>query len=124
VQLSARGLAAGNGSYQMDAAQLDRYRQAVAGDAAGERLRAVVAEIGGHGIEVGGHDRLKTAPRGYPRDHPRVDLLRYKGLVAWRQWPVAAWLGTPAARDRVVDFLRASQPLNDWLAEHVGPPDR
>jgi len=33
---------------------------------------------------------------------------------------VARWLGTAAAKDRIVDFLRASQPLNDWLAAHVG----
>lgn len=120
VQLSAAGLAAGNGMYQMDADQLARYRRAVADDVPGEQLRAVLAQVKSHGIDVGGHEELKTAPRGYPRDHPRVELLRYKGLVAWRSWPVAAWLGTAAAKDRVVDFLHASQPLNDWLATYLG----
>lgn len=119
VQLSAHGLAAGSGMYMMDADQLARYRAAVADDTTGEHLRSVVAQIERHGIEVGGHEQLKTAPRGYPRDHPRVDLLRNKGLVAWQQWPVAAWLGTAAAKDRVIGFLRNSQPLNDWLADHV-----
>jgi uncharacterized protein (TIGR02453 family) len=123
LQVSASGLAAGNGMYMMDSGQLDRYRRAVADGVAGERLRRLVAQIGRHGIGVGGHEQLKTAPRGYPRDHPRIDLLRYRGLVAWRQWQVGAWLGTPAARDRVVEFLRTSAPLNDWLAAHVGPPD-
>jgi uncharacterized protein (TIGR02453 family) len=120
LQLSARGLAAGSGMWMMAPDQLARYRRAVAGEATGERLRAVIAGIERHDIEVGGHDHLKTAPKGYPRDHPRVDLLRYKGLVAWKQWPVAAWLGTAAAKRRVVEFLRAARPLNDWLAEHVG----
>ena len=123
VQLSARGLAAGNGMWMMDRGQLDRYRRAVADDVVGERLQRLAARIGRGGIEVGGHDQLKTAPRGYPRDHPRIELLRYRGLVAWRQWPAAAWLGTTAARDRVAEFLRTSASLNDWLAEHVGPPD-
>jgi hypothetical protein len=59
-------------------------------------------------------------PRGYPKDHPRADLLRQKGLITARRWPVASWLGTAAAKRRVVDFLRASQPVNDWLAAHVG----
>jgi uncharacterized protein (TIGR02453 family) len=122
VQLSARGLLAGNGMYMMDAGQLARYRRAVADDLAGERLRAVLEQVASHDIEVGGHEVLKTAPRGYPRDHPRIELLRYKGLVAWRQWPVQPWLGTPKARDRVAEFLRASDPLNDWLATHVGGP--
>ena len=54
------------------------------------------------------------------KDHPRVDLLRNKGLVAWKEWSVGAWLSKPAAKDRVLDFLRASQPLNVWLAANVG----
>ena len=120
VQFSARGLAAGNGMYMMGADQLDRYRKAVADDVTGESLQKVIAEVEGHRIEVTGHDTLKTAPRGYPRDHPRVDLLRHKGLIAWKQWPVKAWLGTPAAKTRVVDFLRSSKPLYDWLEQHVG----
>src|SRR5436190_1149464 len=71
--------------------------------------------------EFGGHDVLKTAPKGYPRDHLRIDLLRNKGLVTWKQWPVGPWLGTKKARDRVVTFLRASRPLNAWLDANVGP---
>ena len=34
------------------------------------------------GIEAGGHDSLKTAPKGYQKDHPRIELLRYKGVTA------------------------------------------
>jgi uncharacterized protein (TIGR02453 family) len=120
IQLSASGLAAGNGMYMMAADQLERYRRAVDHDETGEELRALMAEIARKGIDVSGHDELKTAPRGYPRDHPRVDLLRYKGVVAWKEWPVAAWLGTAAAKRRVVEFLRASQPLMQWLDSRVG----
>ncbi len=122
VQFSANGLAAGHGMYTMTTVQLDRYRRAVADDRAGEELQTVIAGVESHRIGVQGRERLKSVPRGYPRDHPRIDLLRYKGLVAWKEWPVAAWLGTRAAKTRVVDFLRASQPLHDWLARHVGPP--
>ena len=64
---------------------------------------------------------LKTAPKGYPKDHPRIELLRYKGLVAWREWPAGAWLGTCRAKDRVVEFLRLSKPLTQWLRTEVGP---
>ena len=88
---------------------------------AGTALVALVKTATKKGIEVSAHDILKTAPRGYPRDHPRVDLLRQKGLITWKAWPVGAWLGTKQAKTRVVEFLRASQPINGWLAEHVGP---
>ena len=72
------------------------------------------------GISITAHESLKTAPRGYPKDHPRTDLLRLKGLVTWKEWPVAAWLGTAQAKKRVVEFLRASAPLKEWLAANVG----
>ena len=67
------------------------------------------------------HVSLKTAPKGYPKDHPRIDLLRMKGLITWKQWPPAAWLTTRKVKDRVVEFLEASKPLNAWLHRHVGP---
>jgi uncharacterized protein (TIGR02453 family) len=121
IHLSATGLGAGSGMWQMAPDQLDRYRQAVAADASGEELQRLKAAIEKKGIEVSGHDALKTTPKGYPKDHPRADLLRYKGLVSWKQWPPAAWLGTAGAKKRLVDFFRASQPLSDWLDAHVGP---
>jgi uncharacterized protein (TIGR02453 family) len=120
VQLSARGLAAGNGMYSMAPDQLERYRQAVLSERTGRELEAVISSVRGHGIDVRGHETLKKAPRGYPPDHERIELLRCKGLIAWQEWPVEAWLATPAARQRVAGFLTATQPLADWLAAHVG----
>jgi uncharacterized protein (TIGR02453 family) len=122
VQLSARGLAAGTGMYQMTPDQLERYRRAVADDVPGGELERVAAAVREQGIEVRGHEVLKTAPRGYPADHERIELLRCRGLIAWQEWPAAAWLGTPAARQRLAAFLTAAQPLAHWLADHVGPP--
>ncbi len=121
VQLSAHGLAAGDGMYVMAPDQLDRYRRAVASDRTGPELEQVIATVEKAGIGVSGRDTLKSAPRGYPADHPRIGLLRHKGLVAWQEWPAGAWLGTAEAKDRVVTFLRTTQPLSDWLADQVGP---
>jgi uncharacterized protein (TIGR02453 family) len=120
IQLSATGLAAGSGMYQMAPDQLARYRRAVADDLAGEELRKVIAGVEQSDIAVTGYQSLKTAPRGYPRDHPRADLLRHKGLIAWQEWPAAAWLGTAAAKRRVTGFLRAARPLGEWLDARIG----
>jgi uncharacterized protein (DUF2461 family) len=107
--------------YMMAPDQLDRFRRAVADQRKGRELVEVVAKTRTRGIDVTAHDVLKTAPKGYPKDHPRIDLLRHKGLITWKQWPVGAWLGTRKAKQRVVDFLHASQPLNQWLEKRVGP---
>jgi uncharacterized protein (TIGR02453 family) len=120
IQLSAKGLAAGNGMYSMAPDQLERYRQAVASDVTGPDLAAVIGGVEQHKITVHGHEVLKTAPRGYPADHPRIELLRYKGVVAWREWPVEPWLATAGAKERITGFLVATRPLAAWLAAHVG----
>lgn len=120
VSLSSEGLAAGGGSVHMAPDQLQRYRAAVDDQATGPALAAAVAAIEGQGHACGPHESLKTAPRGYPRDHPRIELLRAKGLIVWHHWPPEDWLGTPEARDRVAEVIRAAGPLKTWLEENVG----
>jgi uncharacterized protein (TIGR02453 family) len=120
LQLSADGLGAGQGRYMLMPDQLERFRAAVADDKTGAALAELVEAVRAQGIEVTAHDSLKSVPRGYPKDHPRADLLRHKGLITWRQWTPAKWLGTAGAKKRVVEFLRTSQPVSDWLSAHVG----
>jgi len=119
VQLSAEGLGAGAGMWQMAPEHLERYRAAVVSDGPGTELEQVIARIEKADITVHGHGALKSAPRGYPADHPRIALLRYKGLTAWKQWPVEPWLETAAAKDRLISFFRTVQPLCSWLTTHV-----
>jgi uncharacterized protein (TIGR02453 family) len=121
VQLSAEGLAAGAGMWEMAPDQLERYREAVAADRTGKDLERRIAAARKAGLEVTSHGELKTAPRGYPKDHPRVDLLRAKGLTAWKEWPAAAWLGTAKAKERLVAFFEAAKPVGAWLDRNVGP---
>src|SRR5258705_1744542 len=121
VQLTAAGLSAGHGMYELATDQLARYRDAVADEGTGTELQRLIDGLVKRKITISGRDELKTVPRGYDRDHPRAHLLRYKGLIAWQEWPAAAWLSKPAAKDRVVEFFRASTPLMSWLDTHVGP---
>jgi uncharacterized protein (TIGR02453 family) len=121
IQLSATGLGAGSGMWEMAPDQLERYRQAVDDGGSGSALADIVATLRSGGVDVSAHETLKSAPRGYPKDHPRVELLRLKGIVAWKQWPAGAWLGSRKAKDRVEEFLRSTGPLNEWLETQVGP---
>ncbi|GAA1639313.1 DUF2461 domain-containing protein [Actinoplanes couchii] len=121
VQLSADGLAAGCGMYRMGPGQLDRYRRTLDDPKLGPSLPKLVADLEQAGLEIHGHDSLRTVPRGFPKDHPHAGLLRHKGLTTWRDWEPAEWMGTATARDRVVDFFRTSRPLKNWLDHHVGP---
>jgi uncharacterized protein (TIGR02453 family) len=119
--VDAAGLFAATGYYQMSADQVARYRAAVDDDTAGDALESVVATLRADGYEVGG-EQLKTKPRGYDAEHPRIELLRHKAMVAWRSFGAPGWLSTRAASDHVAAAWRNMRPLQTWLDEHVGPP--
>lgn len=123
VSLSADAFSVGTGYYMMAKDQLARFRSAIDDDTTGSALEAIAAELTDDGIEVTSRDSLKTAPRGYPKDHERIELLRMKGCIAWREWPIGAWLDTAEPRDRLVEFLESAKPLITWLDTNVGPTD-
>ncbi|MEQ8839660.1 MAG: DUF2461 domain-containing protein [Acidimicrobiales bacterium] len=123
VSLSADGFATGTGYYMMAKDQLARFRSAIDDDTTGRWLEKIVAEVNDAGVDVTSHDSVKTAPRGYSVDHPRIELLRMKGCIAWREWEVGAWLDTPEAKARVLDLLDTAKPLVKWLDTNVGPSE-
>jgi uncharacterized protein (TIGR02453 family) len=122
LSLSAEGLHVGGGGYHLGRPQLARFREAVADEAVGAALEAIAGELRRQKADVTSHSSLKTAPRGYSVDHPRIGLLRQDGIIGIWAHPPRKWLTTAAARDRVADGWRALAPLNTWLTTHVGPP--
>lgn len=119
VQVSAEGLLIGGGAFHLTGDPLDRLRAAIDDDTAGPELERIVGDLHRAGAQTGAHEQLKSAPRGYPKDHPRIDLLRNKGIIGWWEHPPRRWLSTPAARDRISDGWRRLAPLNAWLDAHV-----
>ena len=119
VSFSADGLFVGSGLYRPEPDQLQRFRAAVDDQRSGSELEAIVAGLTRDGYDIAAHDVLKTAPRGYPKDHPRIELLKRKGIVMSKSWPVGAWLGTSKAKERVIACLQAARPLNGWIERHV-----
>jgi uncharacterized protein (TIGR02453 family) len=122
LHVDAHGLMAACGAYIMAPDQLERYREAVAADATGRALQGILSDLSQRGIEVGHGmtEPLKTAPRGYPKDHPRVDLLRQKALSAHRRLSGASLRDGAALREFVVDTFDACGPLNDWIRSNIG----
>jgi len=119
LQISSAGLFTGGGTYGFDKEQLERYRHAVDDRKRGDALARIVGRLQSARFEVGG-ETLATAPRGYPKDHPRIELLRHKGLYAGMSHPWRKWLSTSEAKARVTADWKALDPLNGWLDENVG----
>jgi len=115
VELSARGVRTGAGFYDADSARLAAFRDAIVDDRSGPQLKRILAKIEKAGFEISG-EQLKTAPRGYDKEHPRIDLLRHKQLFAGRLIGFEPVVHTAELADVVRDDWRALRPLVDWLA--------
>jgi uncharacterized protein (TIGR02453 family) len=119
ISLSADGLFVGGGFYAPDAGALQRFRAAIDDDTTGRRLQAIVRTLRRRGYEVGSHETLSSAPRGYSSDHPRIELLKMKDIFAGRRFAPAAWLATAKARGRIDRVITDTAPLVKWLRQHV-----
>lgn len=115
VQVSADGLMLGGGCYHMDPARLRSYRAAVDSPGTGQQLEALLAELTEQGWEIGG-EQVKTAPRGWDRDHPRIALLRHKALTCMRWVEDGDIVTTPRLVPEVTARWEQVRPLVDWLA--------
>jgi len=121
VQFSAAGLLVAAGYYAMAPDQLDRFRRAVDDGARGAEIETLVKAAEKAGYSMGAISELKTAPRGYPKDHPRIELIRRKGLMGSKTWAAGAWMHSPKAADRVLAVWHGLAPVSVWLDTHVGP---
>jgi len=104
----------GGGFYQPNSSDLSHIRSHLAQDP--EPLRQVLAARSFRETfrELLG-EQVKTAPRGYPRDHPAIDLIRYKSLFAMRSFTDAESLSPdfPFVFDQT---LRALRPFLDCMS--------
>lgn len=123
LQVGADGLMAAGGYYRMAPDQVGRFRAAVDDERRGGELDELLSALRADGITVAG-ERLRTRPRGFDPDHPRIDLLRHKGIYGWRSWPPDDVLHEPGTLERVATTWRALRPLVDWLTDHVGSSDQ
>jgi uncharacterized protein (TIGR02453 family) len=120
ASISANGLVAGSGYHMMARDQLERYREGVADERRGPELAGHVAEAQASGLELWG-DSLATAPRGYPTDHERIELLRRKSLTLGARLKFGRGIGRSDGLDFVTETWRGAAPVTGWLDEHVGP---
>jgi uncharacterized protein (TIGR02453 family) len=62
-------------------------------------------------------EKLKSAPKGYPADHPHIELLKYKSYLVVAEIPDKEVLGNGYFA-KIIDLARAIKPLNDFLNDY------
>ena len=68
--------------------------------------------------ELDDFDKLKTVPKGYPKDHPHIELLKHKSFL------VSHPFTDKEVKDKnflkkVADVAKTSKPLNDFLRDAI-----
>jgi uncharacterized protein (TIGR02453 family) len=109
----------GAGCWYFDAARLARWRKAVVG-APGAALLPILARLRKAGYRVDRDDDYKRLPAGIAADHPRVALLRRRGLTCGFPDIPAGLIHEPELADWVFHHARAAAPLVTWLHRHIG----
>lgn len=120
LQLSERGLLLGGGVYDVPPPALARFREIVDDDRLATGLERVLAQLEQAELSPMTDDALRTAPRGYPIDHPRIDLLRLKRLAVGGEDAPADWMWRPDAFEIISESWRSVSVWCTWLADNVG----
>ena len=115
VQIGAPGVRVGAGFYRAEAPDLARIRTAIDTEHSGQELERILATLEAAGFSIEG-EQLKTSPRGFPGDHPRIGLLRHKSLTAGRSYGFEGVIHTPELLDRVRADWSALRPLVEWIS--------
>jgi uncharacterized protein (TIGR02453 family) len=103
----------GGGMYSPQPPQLLAVREHIAGHL--KQLRAIVESPGfrKHLGELGG-DKLTRVPRGFSRDHPAAEYLKFKHFVAGADLP-ATLATSPTFYKTVLTVFRQVTPLARFL---------
>ena len=62
-------------------------------------------------------EKLKTAPKGFPKDHPNIELLKFKSYLVVNEASDKMVLSSDYL-NHVISVFKAMKPLNDYLNEH------
>ncbi len=108
----------GVGCYQFDAARSARWRRAVVG-APGAALLRIISGLRRKGYAPGGYEQYVRVPKGFAPDHPRAELLKYKGLICRFPAIPAGLLHRAELARWLLGHAKATAPLVIWLRRYL-----
>ena len=105
----------GGGFWEPNAPDLFRIRKEIEVDAS--ELRAIIAEetFQKYFKTLQGEE-LKTAPKGFDKTHPAIDLLRKKQFLLTRSFTNEQVL-SPKFQTEVLDTFKAMRPFFDYMSD-------
>ncbi|MCP5084104.1 MAG: DUF2461 domain-containing protein [Alphaproteobacteria bacterium] len=111
--LEPEKLTFGVGAFGFDKPTLERFRQQIV-DGQGEPLTQHLTNLEKQGIRLS-EPALKRVPRGFDPEPGYSQLLRHKGLTAWRDIETTKPATRPGLIKQSREEYRALLPLFSWL---------
>lgn len=116
LRLAPKQLVLGAGVHQLEAKQLENYRQILGDAGQSQELHAVLKALT-RTYELAPPKR-KSPPRGFTAAaHP--ELLLHEGLVVMHQGALPDSVGSPALVDDCTKHFAKMKPLNTWIEAHL-----
>lgn len=105
----------GGGFWEPNAPDLFRIRKEIEVDAS--ELRAIISEENFQKyFKTLQGEELKTAPKGFDKTHPAIDLLRKKQFLLTRRFSNDEVL-SPNFKDEVIASFKAMRPFFDYMSD-------
>lgn len=122
LRIDADGMRLAGGAMALAPDQIKRFRSAIDDTRSATEFDTIRRKLTDQELPVGPGmpPVLKRVPTGYPADHPRGELLRWKGAVVVKDYPLDDWLHQPRAIDAVREIWTATAPLKNWIDTYVG----
>lgn len=105
----------GGGFWGPNPDDLKRIRQEIAADATPMR-QLITDPVFQETFGTLKGEQVKTAPKGYSKDHPNIDLLRYKQFLLSRSFTDQE-VTSADFLDQVVETFRRMRPFFDYMSE-------
>jgi uncharacterized protein (TIGR02453 family) len=110
------------GLYLPSSTQLRRIRAWVAQDASPLEALLEDSEFRKVYSALGTERQVKTFPRGYPKDHPKMPWLRLTAFYVWRPFSKKVFFSSSFAEVLASDWrqvLRLNPVLDQWISREV-----
>ncbi|HEU5289306.1 MAG TPA: DUF2461 domain-containing protein [Cyclobacteriaceae bacterium] len=106
------------GLYQPDPANLAKVRQEI--DYNSKTFLKIIGDkkFKKYFDGLDGFDKVKTSPKGYPKDHPQIEYLKNKSFISSHSFTDAEVKDKSFVK-KAAEVAKAIKPLNDFLKEAI-----